>query len=523
MIYGENGTGKSTICDAFDFLGKGNVGSLENKGLGKTNKFWHTVGKTPKDIAVKLETTGGGCKATLVKSEVVVDHPEKRPKVEVLRRSQILNLVGARAADRYNAISRFIDVSGVETSENTLRKLISEIERDLEVALARVQENTETIDRFWEQAGKPGKTAHGWAKGEIARDQSVLDDRKKAVEDLKTTLLKLAAYPGQHQKQLEGLRIAEQNLAHASEEADKLRTQVAGEYLEILDILQAASRHFANHPNPDVCPLCESSEKVVGLPEKVRARIESQGLANKFKAAAANVDQKKSALTNQNQKLIDLKDAAFAEVENLTKLSQSAHLPKGLSLPNLPCPVELGGWKDWLFDLPQQIEKFELIITECSDSKKFISTLNASLQTLERNRQSWTDLNRLLPHLNEALSVSEIERRTFTDSILKDIADDVGRLYEAVHPGEGLNKISLELDPAKRASLEIATEFQGKDGTPPQAYFSDSHLDTLGLCVFLALAKLENPEETILVLDDVLGSVDEPHVERLIEMIVSAK
>jgi recombinational DNA repair ATPase RecF len=44
-------------------------------------------------------------------------------------------------------------------------------------------------------------------------------------------------------------------------------------------------------------------------------------------------------------------------------------------------------------------------------------------------------------------------------------------------------------------------------------------LDTLGLCVFLALAELDGPEETILVLDDILASVDEVHAERLLEML----
>ena len=62
-------------------------------------------------------------------------------------------------------------------------------------------------------------------------------------------------------------------------------------------------------------------------------------------------------------------------------------------------------------------------------------------------------------------------------------------------------------------------EFGGKTDAPPQAYFSDSHLDTLGLCVFLSLAEREAPEKKILVLDDVLGSVDEPHVERVIGLI----
>lgn len=66
--------------------------------------------------------------------------------------------------------------------------------------------------------------------------------------------------------------------------------------------------------------------------------------------------------------------------------------------------------------------------------------------------------------------------------------------------------------------MEIGASFCGQE-TPPQAYFSDSHLDTLGLCVFLALSTLDQPADTILVMDDVLASIDEPHVERLIEML----
>lgn len=66
--------------------------------------------------------------------------------------------------------------------------------------------------------------------------------------------------------------------------------------------------------------------------------------------------------------------------------------------------------------------------------------------------------------------------------------------------------------------MELMAKFAGLDA-PPQAYFSQSHLDTLGLCVFLALAARDRSSETVLILDDVLGSVDEPHVERVIGMI----
>ena len=52
----------------------------------------------------------------------------------------------------------------------------------------------------------------------------------------------------------------------------------------------------------------------------------------------------------------------------------------------------------------------------------------------------------------------------------------------------------------------------------PGAYYSEAHLDTLGLCVYLALARRSSGDQ-IVVLDDVLTSVDEPHLERIIELL----
>lgn len=117
VIYGDNGTGKTTICDAIEFLGRSKVGSLENRGLGRTAPYWPSAGKSSSDISVRLETADGVCAGVVQRSEVTVTPGESRPTVEVLRRSQILELVQAAPAERYKAIQRFIDVSGVEASE----------------------------------------------------------------------------------------------------------------------------------------------------------------------------------------------------------------------------------------------------------------------------------------------------------------------------------------------------------------------------------------------------------------------
>jgi ABC-type Mn2+/Zn2+ transport system ATPase subunit len=49
IIYGDNGAGKSTICDGFDLLCNGTVGSLDRRGLGTTSRYWHSTNRKPTD------------------------------------------------------------------------------------------------------------------------------------------------------------------------------------------------------------------------------------------------------------------------------------------------------------------------------------------------------------------------------------------------------------------------------------------------------------------------------------------
>ncbi|SPK70831.1 conserved protein of unknown function [Cupriavidus taiwanensis] len=519
IIYGENGTGKSTVADAFDLLGNGKVGSLDTRGLGATRKYWHSVGKTPADVKVTLETSVGKCVVSLGKTDVVVSNEALRPKVAVLRRSQILGLIEAKPAERYKEISRFVDVSGVEASETTLRKLILDKAREYDVATTRVFENKSEIERFWVQAGSPRSDAIAWARQEVQKDQSNLDQRKAAVDRLITLWDGLSAHPQKADALASQLTISEASLIEAKHELATLKDSVASDYLAVLDILKAAQTHFHKHPNPAVCPLCESSEKVVGLADEVDRRIQSQGLYSKLETAITTVAAKQSAVDLARQRMDDSKTAAVEDANELQAYCNEAEIPAEVVTPAFPMPVEVAQWADWIAAHRDERDQWSSISDGCVADKKFISTLRTSLDALQVNEKRARELEALLPRLRRMLEVVEQERKRFTDAILSAISARVGELYEVIHPGEGLNKIALALDAAKRASLEIATEFAGRHDTPPQAYFSDSHLDTLGLCVFLALAEREDPEGKLLVLDDVLGSVDEPHVDRIIEMI----
>jgi hypothetical protein len=523
VIYGENGTGKTTICDAFEFIGSGKVSSLENRGLGKTSRYWHSLLKKPADVSVTLETLSAdpakpdACRATIGKAEVLVMPPALRPKVEVLRRSQILALLQAKPGERYATISRFIDVSGVEASEATLRELISELTERREVAVARVQENLDALIQFWEAAGKQGKDHVAWAETESKLDPSSSAAELAALDVIQTAFSRLSDYPAQLKTADGAFAAAIETAAAAKKKADECAQTIAVDAGETISILNVASDYLHKHPNPAACPLCESAERVDGLAQRIDQRLEQ------FSTLQAALQSKKIADTELEravQQLDTLKTNAKRHAQEFERArAKLAEWPKDVTLPKSPAPDDVSAFPEWLEDaanLPAQWKKVELAR---QDRKQFLTTLKLALKTSQDNVKAQKELDVLLPKLSKALEIVEEERRKFTDEILSRIAAEVGRIYEIVHPGEGLNKISLELDPNKRASLEIGADFCGQAGAPPQAYFSDSHLDTLGLCVFLALAALDGPEKTILVLDDILASVDEPHVERLIEML----
>lgn len=520
IVYGENGAGKSTIADAFDLLGNGNVGSLDKRGVGgETRPYWPSVGKAHGDVKVVLTTSEGTCTLSLGKKNAPLDNEQLRPQVAVLRRGQILNLIAAQPAERYREISKFVDVAGVENSEATLRKLIVDKARDYETATTLLGANKTSIEHFWNEAGSPAPNAFVWADSEVQKDQQELDGRKTAIDGLISLWDKVIAHPSKVIDLANNLKSAKGALEKAQAPLDAITSEAADDYLEILEILKAAQKHFMTHPYPAICPLCESGERAEGLVAEVNRRIQSQGLHAKLEAAKSTAKAYAIAEQQAKQRLDDFLVDAAGDFEILRTYCNDSKEIANLDLPAFPVPAEPEKWAEWIEANTGKREGWKQASDACVDRKNFVATLRRSFREYEESKTAAKDLAAALPRLREILQIVEGERKKYTDKILGNISTRVGELYEAIHPNEGSKKIVFALDAAKRGSLDIATEFGGKTDAPPQAYFSDSHLDTLGLCVFLALADRETPERKILVLDDVLGSVDEPHVERVIGLI----
>jgi hypothetical protein len=286
---------------------------------------------------------------------------------------------------------------------------------------------------------------------------------------------------------------------------------------ELVLVLEAGQHYLLAHPDSDVCPLCESAEHASGLATTIKDRLE------RFEAvreAKSKLDICRSKLDQTKQNLALLQSGYEESLTGYQSARTGFAWDQKYSFPESRPPQALADLQTWLDANSDLHSKWKDIEASLRLRKERRDNAARALQRYKDNTAKVAELSALIPQLEQAYTLVRNQRQAFTDNIIAEIATKVGTLYEQVHKGEGKDKIVLALDHAKRASIDLNAEFSGQDA-PPQAYFSQSHLDTLGLCIFLALALRDKPDGTVLILDDVLGSIDEPHVDRVIEMICS--
>jgi energy-coupling factor transporter ATP-binding protein EcfA2 len=517
LIYGENGTGKTTICDAFEFLAFERVGSIEDRGMGKgLEKFWPTAGKPASALRVDLETSIDKCTGMVVSKKASVSPVSARPRIELLRQRQILELIQAQPAARYEKIKRFIDIDAFDRSEETLRQLGKTLLLEKQQAQEAENENLVALQGFYDAAGKPaGLNPVTWAKKKLAEPVTDLGADIAAIGKWRTAFEAVKAFPARLESGGVAVAAAKAALATAEKALTDAIASATEDASEALDLLETGRDYLHAHPGVAECPLCGSDEKISGLADSIGERLKA---LTSLKAADDAKKKQQSALSSAEAALTHA-EADYQKASAAFDAAQKGHSWKAeVKLPSSAAPQEPTKLAAWLADNVAVTGSWPAVEASWHEERKFVAALKTASERYDSNVTRGKELGALTPKVERALTQCMEERQKFTDGIITEIAHEVGKLYEAVHPGEGLDAIALPLDPAKRASMELMAKFAGLDA-PPQAYFSQSHLDTLGLCVFLALAARDRSAETVLILDDVLGSVDEPHVERVIGMI----
>jgi len=528
LVFGENGTGKSTVADAFDLIcNREECGSLSSYSITSSSKYVPSLGKPASAIRVGLSAGTQSWTASFGSSGVVVD-PLDAPDAQILRRRTILRLIEGKPKDRYEALKELIDVPKIESAETALRAASKSANDDLNDATSGLRQATDSLDSVWSAEGKPGAAAMEWAKTEVGKDQNKLKATVAESADIESQYAGAASALAAFEAALTDLESAK--VARAAAEADRtaIETNQQGQSSDLLRLLREAKTFVGQNQTADACPVCEQTITAKALSTRLQARIDlMQNLA-----AAVAAFEAADRLATEKRTGTEVRRRDFFNKLRILGL----RLANSTLLPVLPIKASLQGAMAFLEsdEYDENQTKHALLlwneIKVARDSLKSLgdtdrksltlhSSVNTQVTTVLEMTVKARELEALSSALKTLLEIVSRHRKKQIDGVLQTIGNDVERLYSQLHPGESLGGVRFFLKPNAIGSLEFDATFHGTTKVPPQAYYSESHLDTLGICVFFARAKLFKTDRTIIVLDDVLTSVDAAHLQRFMAML----
>ena len=131
-----------------------------------------------------------------------------------------------------------------------------------------------------------------------------------------------------------------------------------------------------------------------------------------------------------------------------------------------------------------------------------------------------------LTQIKKDYNIANIISSAFSDAKNEKIGDiyttiqgDINNFFSILHPDDPHTGIQLQLDPKRRASTDLSISSFGELREDPKALISEGHQDSLGLCIFLAFARKFNNECSLIVLDDVVTTIDSQHRQKICKLL----
>lgn len=568
ILLGDNATGKSSYIDALEFLLTKQCTSLD---INREGVKWEEGGchirATPKDLFIKGEIQDDtGAIHTL---DHQTDHAQLQDPLRawiraaqqrafLLRRRTLLRLIETRPKERYEALTPFFALDRFATFEKSLKAIAEDLERRAKAAFQSTAAYEDQIRRVLGIAADvriedqavlrvASERLHAVGKGALKSLQEVKAVQDAVDQEMRTfsgteqaVKLETVAQALQGVPTITPLRQAIDALAARAERLERLEQSLSKGFA--IEVLQKG-RNWILEGDLGTCPLCEQP---LNDKQGILARI-----ADRVKECAEVVSAKEAidkerklcfeqvveigkawstANTAWNQKLGAEPAEIGALVEQLRLIAKSLGQPSSgteilKGLPKLLQDVDPDALRATLMtSLQEQLKGIGGI-----GRYKALSAANQALAAASINWPQLADARKM--HQNTLKLKGTIDRlvahciqarKDTVQKIVVGIGEETNRLYSALHPQEKIGSVALKVPPRGDGSISMDSQFFDKRGDA-RLYFSESHLDTLGVALFLALRKKQaaaDPHFKLLVLDDVFHSVDSRHRLRAARMIL---
>ena len=570
VIWGPNGSGKSAVVDAVDFLLTGKISRLMGEGTSGLSLKAHGphIDHKPREASVSAKIRVAGHDEPIILSRTMsapntlVYPPECKNLVDpilevaskgqhVLSRREILKYVAAEAGKRSAEVQALLNLTDLEEIRKACGRALNTARAELanaETAYGSAQATVRTtlgLDVFEAEGAQQainklrqtlgGQPLSAFNSG-ILKDglnTPTLDPKSQGVNPLllerlhtsvSTILDNLGVSVASPDRDLRASLVELRNNRDALNGITKLKLMELG---------------IEQIPDDGTCPLCGKQWEPGQLREHLRSHIlnaraaseeatKIRTLASRLIISANNLNSGLSQFAVAATKLglttdeVRLKEWQGEIVGLLDRLEDPiAKYPSGRDDSSLVAK---------LFAPDGASDILKKISSEAAKSTPPVSAEQLAWDTLTSLRENWkhyesaserVTASRSFYKYAEALDSSFGDaRESILASLFTSIETRFSTLYKLIHEeDEPSFESSLRPD---GASLVFEVDFYGRGKFPPLALHSEGHQDTMGLCLYLALAeRLTRNVIELTILDDVVMSVDSGHRRKVCELLAS--
>lgn len=470
-----------------------------------------------------------------------------------LRRAQILKFLFSLPADRFRAIASLIGIEKLDDIELQMKRVYDHYK-------AIVQKEADNLEEVFERLGgllnvkitdmtdilpeiniklvkkqiTPIKSLEGIdnAIKDVMRSISSPEDLEKVrkineiIESLKQEIIK-----DQSINEIRGLNSTVKSIIKDPKNYSDI---------QLIDLLEKGQTSLTSYDR-DFCPLCgQSIERDRVLQDiKERLRVLSQ-LSEDASVIRKSSTSLKKDLEQSEKKLRDA-SSIMKEIEGLSEYCSKFEMKADAIKQLIDKFEEVNYIKDTfpiddIIGIKTELDEMsraliadgENLVVEMKipqdweqklDGIRFLDQIKTRIEDHDKIQKSLLKNEKRNEIANEIYSNFIKTKKEKVNEIFKSISDDLDKYFSILHEDDPHKGIELSFLEGRRASSRITIESFGLTKEDPRAYISEGHQDSLGLCIFLAFAKKFNSECNLIVLDDVVSTIDSQHRSRICELI----
>ena len=571
LLYGDNGTGKSSISDSLEWFFTDKVEHLNSLEIDLKEALRNAKIDASVTSEVALSFTNNKVDATrniyYKKTKLVTDfnntsedftkfYTDTKNENLILRFKNLTNFVDNTKTEKLKYLSEIIGFSEVSKKKEVLQKCYNAIKSEI------------TKQNFEGQKSNLQRILIEKIGASISQEQNFTDKLNekikplnigfeiKTLEDIDKVLTHLTS-PENNKLNLElafleniqnTLNLLKSEIGFINSEYGKYYLEFEKIALDVQSIMQTFFKELLNsgknvitkYHKENSCPLCLQPKNIEELQSEITKRLE-------------DIEESSKKLNDFNKSKTLVSEIALERTKRIDALLQN---PDINSNENEALKIEIQKIKDKIgaFQNASTIkvtsgekisepEKINLIEADFNFQSKILERITKIKEALKNNstilyneisssKEAFLNI-RLIEKQKSILENQQNSLKIIYDEFIKKqkeglenfittFSGKINEFYQFMNPNEPFQELKIVTigEDDELNGLTIEYKYEGNWVSPPQKYFSESHLNCFGLSFFLASVIAFNKESKFVVLDDVISSFDSTHRKKFADLII---